>query len=214
MFGGGDGDSGGLGAETRLQSNADTLAILNSIKSNSDAVSSGFATTALALSQGFAGVKDSVQASAFLLTNQINNVNQNVSDQACKTRETVTTDGDRTRALLVARFQQQDATTIAEQNARIVALETRGESDRRHAEHTLQITNTNTAVATAQQRQEQEQRQTQFQVLNDRIHNLFCEVAHTKQIAQATNQNIIAGNSGAVLTGAQTANPTNVNARG
>ncbi len=157
-------------------------------------------------------MKDSIQASTFLLTNQINNTNQNVSDQGCKTRESVRDDGDKTRALLVARFQAEDATKIGEQNARIVALETRADHDRRHAEHTLQITNTNTAIATAQQRQEQDQRQAQFQGLNDRIHNLFCEVAHTKQIAQSTNANLIVGSTG-VATGPQTASPTNVNAR-
>lgn len=167
LFGGGDGDGGGgCGAETRLQSNADTLAVLNAIGQAKDATTGGFATTALALSQGFANTKDSVQAATFLLTQQINATNQNVSDQGCQTRETVQNDGDKTRALLIARFQQQDATTIAEQNARIVALETRGHIDRQHAENTLAITNTNTAVATQAQQQQQQQRQSEVDGLH------------------------------------------------
>lgn len=165
LFGGGDGDGGGCGAETRLQSNADTLAILQQIGQAKDATTGGFANTALALSQGFANVRDSVQASTFLLNKELCDVNQNVSAQGCQTREAVQNDGDKTRALLIARFQQQDATTIAEQNARIVALETRSHSDRQHAEQVLSITNTNTAVAAQAQQQQQQQRQSEFESL-------------------------------------------------
>lgn len=209
---GGDGDGGGgCGAETRLQSNADTLAILQQIGQAKDATTGGFATTALALSQGFANVRDSIQASTFLLNKELCDVNQNVSSQGCQTREAVQNDGDKTRALLIARFQQQDATTIAEQNARIVALETRGHADRNHAEQRLEINNTNTAVAAQAQQQQQQQRQADLDL---RFHRLESIIGNVLQVAHATNQNIIAGNSGAVATGAQTANPTNVNARG
>src|SRR6185436_254719 len=44
---GGDGDGAG-GGETRLQSNADTLALLGAIGNTKDAVTGGFATTGLA----------------------------------------------------------------------------------------------------------------------------------------------------------------------
>lgn len=188
LFGGGD-DCGG-GAETRIQDTAQNLAVLNAIGAAKDATTSGFSNTALGLSQGFAGVKDSVQASTFLLTQQINAANQNVSDQGCKTREAIQNDGDKTRALLVARFQQQDATTIAEQNARIVALESRGHSERQHAEHTLQITNTNTAVANAQQRQEQEQRQAMFNEVRE-LRGLIGNVIGNQVMLARQGQDIV-----------------------
>ena len=52
LFGGDSEGSGG--AESRIQNNTDTLAILTGISRTSDAVAGGFANTALGLSQGFA----------------------------------------------------------------------------------------------------------------------------------------------------------------
>jgi hypothetical protein len=190
---GGDSDNGG---ENRLQDNADTLAILGAIGSAKDATTSGFGTTALALSQGFANLKDSQQAGTFLLSNQLNTINQNVSDQGCKTRETVL-------AAQGAIISKIDANTIAELTAEL--------AESRH--HGRSVEGNVTVSQTVNQAQAQQQQQQQFQTQNDLLRQLFCEVAHTKQIAQATNQNIIAGNAGAVTTGAQTANPTNVNTR-
>jgi len=208
LLGGGGGDCGN-GAETRLQTNADTLAILNAVNNSVTATNAGTAkissdiqTQTFQIAQGLTNLNDSISL-----------VNQNVSSQGCQTREWVSSDGEKTRALLVSRFQLEDATKIAEQNARIVALETRSHADHLHATNTLSITNTNTAVAAQAQRQDQDQRQSQFQALVGELNRLNCEIAHTKQIATATNQNIIAGNTGAVVTGPQAANPTNVNTR-
>lgn len=90
-----------------------------------------------------------------------------------------------------------------EQNARIVALENEQRYGRNHAELREQITITNNNAASANAiavaRQDESWRQ-----------NLLCTVQHVHQEARATNQNIIAGNTGAVTTAAQTANPTNV----
>src|SRR6185436_14204787 len=188
---GGDGDGSG-GGETRLQSNADTLAILTAVGNAKDATTNGFATTGLALSQGFAGVKDSVQASTFLLTNQLNNVNQNVSEQACKTREVV-------QAGTTAVLQAIKDNEIAALQARLARVENRG-----HARETeVNVSQTvNQVQAQAQQQQILESRFARMEHLINCVH----------QEARAVNSNIIAGNAGAVTTGAQTANPTNVNA--
>lgn len=204
---GNDGDGNG-NAETRLQSNADTLAILGAINTAKDATTSGFGTTALALSQGFAGTKDAVQASTYLLSTAISNVNQNVSEQGCATRTAIQNDGDKTRTLLVARFQQEDATKIAAQAAEIIELKNEGRRNAEHAELKLQITNTNTAVAA----QQQGQQQFQIQDIQRQLGFLASGLNTVLQVAHATNTNVIAGNSGAVVTGPQTANPTNVNA--
>lgn len=47
------------------------------------------AALALADQQGFANTKDAVQALALFQTGQLNNINQNVSDQGCRTRDAV-----------------------------------------------------------------------------------------------------------------------------
>lgn len=127
-----------------------------------NAIQSALSQLALADQQGFANTKDAVQNTLLALSQALATVNQNVSAQGCQTREFIGNDGDKTRMLLVNRFGQEDATKIAEQNARIVALETSRDHDRRHSEATLQITNTNTAVAA--QSQFQQQQQQQFQI--------------------------------------------------
>lgn len=192
LFGGGD-DGGGCGAETRLQSNADTLALLNAVGNAKDATTGGFATTALALSQGFANTKDAVQSLALFQTQQLNNINQNVSEQACKTREVV-------QAGTTAVLQALSANRIQELEDQVRQLH--GHEHVRDSE--IRVTqNVNQAQAQAQQQQ-------QFEARFGRLENLLANVI---QVQHATNQNIIAGNSGAVATGPQTANPTNVNTR-
>lgn len=191
LFGGGDGDGGG-GAETRLQSNADTLAILNGVAGVKDAVSGGFATTALALSQGFANVKDSQQASTFLLSNQLNNVNQNVSEQGCRTREVV-------QAGVTSVLQ-----ALAEnkyENLKNELLELRGRSHARESEGNI----TQTVTTITNQQQQQQQLQATFDDFRRRLHNIEIDA----QVARATNANLIIGSTG-VATGQQTANPVNV----
>lgn len=190
LFGGGEG-SDCCGAETRLQSNADTLALFTAIGNAKDATTGGFATTALALSQGFAGVKDSIQASTYLLAKEMCDVNQNVSQQGCQTRELVQAG---TTAIITALKDNR----IAELEDRVRGLHVDG----RVRESEINVNQT------VNQAQAQQQQQQQFENRFGRIEALL---AHVTQIAHATNQNIIAGNSGAVATGPQTANPTNVN---
>lgn len=206
LFGGDGGDCGGGGAETRLQSNADTLALLNAIGQSKDATTSGFSNTALALSQGFSNVRDSIQASTFLLNKELCDVNQNVSSQGCQTREAVQNDGDKTRALLVARFQQEDATRIAEQNARIVALETQCHHDRHHAETQLSISNTNTAVAQQQQQQRQDN--------EDRRHrellSAFVAIGNTIQSQRNRSEQDIINLGTMLASGTQTPTTTQI----
>lgn len=180
---------------------------------------------ALGTQQGFANVKDSVQNTTGLILGSISNtkdtvqnvgtvliqglntVNQNVSEQSCEIQRAVVFDGDRTRALLNARFQLEDATEINKLNAKVIELSAEGRRSHDAAELRLQITNTNTAVAAQSQAQAQQQQQQQGFLLTE----LCNTVRGLVQIAHATNSNVIAGNTGAVVTGPQTANPTNVN---
>lgn len=163
---GGDGDGCGAGpvvGANVLDNLSDLRAQIPTVAlENQNAILGAISQLALGTQNGFSNTKDAIQNTLFALTNGQAGINQNVSAQGCQTREAVQNDGDKTRALLVARFTQEDQTRIAEQNARIVALETRCDNDRRHSEATLQITNTNTAVAA--QAQFQQQQQQQFQI--------------------------------------------------
>ncbi len=135
-------------------------------------------------------------------------INQNVSAQGCQTREAVAADGDKTRAYLAARFQLEDQTEINKLNAKVIELQ----NEHRQRELGTKIEIQNTAIAAQQQGQQQQQQQA---ILHG-VHALFPLVQGVFQHAQAaaTNTSIIAGNSGAVVGGAQsaTATPTNVNA--
>lgn len=175
------------------------------------ALQGDLAAQTLGIQQGLSNVKDTVQAVNLGLATALGVLNQNVLTQGCETRAAVRDDGDKTRAMLVARAQLEDATKISMQAAENAELRNELRRNSEHAETKLQITNTNTAVAAQTQRAELQQQQQQYQTIANALQTVMCEVAHTKQIAQATNQNIIAGNTGAVTTGAQAANPTNVN---
>lgn len=181
LFGGGDDCGGGNGAETRLQSNADTLALLQANAATKDAVTGGFATTALALSQGFANTKDSVQASTFLLTNQINNVNTNVSEQGCQTRE----------AICAAKTEILSAIAtnrIAELEDQVRRLHTHG--DTRDSEIRMtQVVNQN---------QQQAQQQQQFQTNLDLALTRFAGLIGNQFIASRQGQDIVNFGSGSI----------------
>lgn len=199
LFGGGGGDGccDGAGSDAinqlTLNQVLGKLGTLEGIVPNTaletqNAIQQALASLALGTQQGFAGVKDSVQATLLSLSQSVNGVNQNVSAQGCATRERVDSDGDKTRALLVARFQQEDATKIAEQNARIVALETRCDNDRRHAESNLVITNTNTAIAQQQQQQKQSEEDRRHRELLNALN--IINVGNQVQLARNVNDTI------------------------
>ncbi len=230
LFGGGDGDNGG-GAETRIESDIFGTAVLSKLGSIEAAIPLASAQTEnvilnqtnqitnlasqaqLANAAGFAATKDSVQNLALVLSQAICGVNQNVSAQGCQTREAVQNDGDKTRALLVARFSQEDATRIQNLSNEVTELRNEGRRAAESAELRQVITVNNTATATQAQSQAQFQVQAQFQDLNSRMGRLFDRIDIVHQEQRSTNANIIAGNTGAVVTGAQTSTPTNVNSR-
>lgn len=56
----------------------------------------------------------------------------------------------------------------------------------------------------------QNQNQLQFQAQAQALSQVAAALVEVNQLARATNQNLIIGNTGAVGTGPQTANPVNV----
>lgn len=230
LLGGGDSGDGGNGAETRIESDIFNTAVLaklgtieaaiplasaqteNVILQQTNQITNLASQAQLANAAGFASTKDTVQNLGLLLSQAICGVNQNISAQGCQTREAVGVDGDRTRALLVARFQQEDATTIANLNAKVVELQSEGRRRADHDDLRIQISNNNVATATQAQGQQQFQVQAQFQDLNNKFARLFDIVSIVHQEQRSTNSIINAGNVGASTIGAQTSTPTNVNA--
>lgn len=221
LFGGG-GDDGG--AETRIEDTVfqtGVLASLGDIKQSipltalqtQAAIASAETNLITSTLQQTIALEKDINSFALGTANNFSNVytalagvNQNISGQGCQTREAVQNDGDKTRALLTARFQLEDATRINELNARVIELQSEGRRSSDTADLRLQITNTNTAVAAQQQGQQQAQQQ---QILAS-VQSLFPVLQGLIQVAHATNSNVIAGNTGAVTTGAQAANPVNV----
>ena len=113
-------------------------------------------------------------------------------------------DGDRTRTQAAAINDATLNRIIVNQANEIIELKGDRNSNQRARETELTVTqNVNQNQAQAQQQQQQQQ---QFLLLS----NIAQSLAGITQIAHATNQNVIAGNTGAVTTGAQSANPVNV----
>lgn len=184
--GGGDGGCGGtpdraallqtlLEGQSNLRAEVPTTAL-----ETQNAIQQALAALGLGTQQGFANVKDAVQNGIAFLDRDVQGVNQNVSSQGCQTREAVANDGDKTRALLVARFQQEDATRIAELNAEVVELRNEGRRRADHDELRIQVTNQNTATNTQSQAQAQFQVQSQFDRLFGAISVLGAQVQRVR----------------------------------
>lgn len=162
-----------------------------------DSVQAGLLATLAAT----AGVKDSVQNGFALQARDLAVINQNVSAQGCETREAVAAS---TTAIL-SRIDRSEIDELrhgrdrAERAIEVNALRSQVEVNQ-------------TVNTTTNQAQAQAQAQFQIQDVNNVLRRICDQLADVHQVARATNANIIAGNAGAVTTGAQTSTPTNVNA--
>lgn len=163
-----------------------------------DSVQAGLLATLAATS----GVKDSVMNNSALLQRDLATVNQNVSAQGCQTRETVLASENR----IIAKLDQNTIDDLrhraerAERAVEVNALASRVEVNQ-------------TVTTTQAQAQAQGQIQAQFQDIGNVLRRVCDRLDAVHQVAQAANSNIIAGNTGAVVTGPQNNNPTNVNSR-
>lgn len=199
---GGDGGSDGVSpAEAAIDAailnnvNALTAAVPTTALQTQAAINSNIGALALGTQQGFANVKDSVQATAALNNAAISNVNQNVLVTGLQTQIAIGNDGDKTRALIesINNANLQRMLTVAQQEL----FDERGRSRSRDVEvNVSQVVN---------QAQAQAQQQAQFQGLHDLVRQCVGEL----QVARATNANLIIGSTG-VATGQQNANPVNV----
>lgn len=128
-------------------------------------------------------------------------IDTNIDRTGAQVINAIRDDGNATRALItenVIQSLRDDKVILSNELAEI-----RNERNRDRDRHGIEIS------TIVNQNQNQLQFQEQRQTLNALHNHLF---GISGQIARATNSNVIVGNTGAVGTGTQTANPTNVNA--
>lgn len=152
----------------------------------------------LQLQQSINSAKDATQNGTFFLNNAIQNVNTSVTSGTLATAIAIRDDGDKTRELINSIDRQNLSRQLAVAENTIVELRQRHEHD--HRTHGLEIQMINN----------QNQNQLQFQEQRQGFAFLHHGLAECNQLARATNQNVLVGNSGVTATGPQTANPTNV----
>lgn len=187
LFGGGDDCGSGGGAAINQLTLTEVLSKLGTIEGqipltalqSQNAIQSSIAQLALADQQGFANVKDAVQNLALFQSGKLDAINQNVSDQGCRTRELV----------------QSTSTAVLQQMSDLRIREL--EHDRDRAERAIEVSSlrsqveiTNTNTATATQAQGQFQNQLQFQDINNKIDRLCGSInVIGNQVQRANNVN-------------------------
>jgi hypothetical protein len=146
-----------------------------------------------------AGVKDTVNGNAVALMGQLNNIDKSVmqtqnaialSQGAIQTA--ITSDGDKTRALIVQQYEATLNRQLGDANAQIIALQNRQASA--DAAQSVSVTTNNNI----NQMQQQQQQQAQFGQLASLIYSLGQQI-------RSNNEAINVG------SGTLTANPTNTN---
>lgn len=138
------------------------------------------------------GVKDAVNQNAMVLAQQLNGVDKTIMENRYELSKDISSDGEKTRALIVSQYEATLNRQLQEANAALIELR----SDARLSERARGIEiNTTNNIAQAQQ---QTQQQAQFG-------QLYAGLLDAVQSIRATNQAINVG------SGTQTANPLNNN---
>lgn len=138
------------------------------------------------------GVKDNVASLGGLLSNQINGVQQQVMENRYELSKDISTDGEKTRALLVQQYEATLNRQLSDANAAVIALQAK--LDTQAATRGVEVTTTNNI----NQVQQQQQQQQQWGQLYQAIYGLAQQI-------QSTNSAINVG------SGTQTASPLNTN---
>jgi len=155
-------------------------------------ITTQLASVASSLTNSVAGVKETVNAMAMVLSNQLAGVDKAVMENRYEISQNITADGDRTRALITANYQDTLNRQLQEANAAIIEL--RGDNRAQRYAHDNEIT----VTQTVNQAQSQTQQQSQF----NHLYNMLSDAV---QSIRATNQAINIG------AGTLTANPANTN---
>ena len=169
-----------------------TAAMEASQANQSISLTNQFNATTGSLANRIEGVKDSVNANAVVLMQQLNAVNTQILTTANDTQTAVYNDGDKTRALITSQYELNLQRQLADANAAIIELRSREFSG--SAARGVEVTTTNNI----NQMQQQAQQQQQYGQLANLIWSLG-------QNIQNSNAAINVG------SGTQTANPANTN---
>lgn len=138
------------------------------------------------------GVKDTVNAMAMVLAQQLNAVDKSVMENRYELSKDISNDGDKTRALVTAQYEAALNRQLSDANAAVIALQNRFDNAERS--RGIEVTTTNNI----NQMQQQSQQQQQYGQLYNAIWGLAQQI-------QNTNSAINVG------SGTQTANPANTN---
>ena len=212
LFGGADGGAGAAGAMLRSppEQVSANMALMQSIGAVDKAVAVGQAAmeasqatqtigitsqlnnTTASLAGRVDGVKDTVNAMAMVLAQQINGLQQVTMENRYELSKDITNDGEKTRALIVSQYELNLQRQLADANAAIIEL--RGDNRLAERSRGIEITTTNNI----NQMQAQQQQQQQYGNLANAIYGLGQQI-------RSTNEAINVG------SGTLTANPTNTN---
>ena len=141
------------------------------------------------------GVKEAVNANAMVLAQQLNGVEKSIMENRYELAKDISSDGEKTRALITSQYEATLNRQLAEANAALIEL--RSQNALAERTRAIEITTTNNI----NQAQSQQQQQQQINALAGLISNL----ANDLQYIRATNQAINVG------SGTLTANPANTN---
>jgi hypothetical protein len=137
-------------------------------------------------------VKEAVNAGTMVLAQQLNGVQQQIMENRYELSKDISSDGDKTRALLVQQYEATLNRQLTDANAAVIALQAK--LDNGSVARGVEVTTTNNI----NQMQQQQQQQQQW----GQLYNLLWGIA---QNIQSTNSAINVG------SGTQTANPANTN---
>jgi len=137
-------------------------------------------------------VKEAVNAGTMVLAQQLNGVQQQIMENRYELSKDISSDGDKTRALLVQQYEATLNRQLTDANAAVIALQAK--LDNGTVARGVEVTTTNNI----NQMQQQQQQQQQW----GQLYNMLWGIA---QNIQSTNSAINVG------SGTQTANPANTN---
>lgn len=138
------------------------------------------------------GVKDTVNAGTMVLAQQLNGVEKSIMENRYELAKDITTDGDKTRALITSQYEATLNRQLSDANAAVIALQAK--LDTGTIARGVEVNTTNNI----NQMQQQQQQQAQW----GQLYNVLWGLA---QSIRSNNEAINVG------SGTLTANPVNTN---
>lgn len=145
-----------------------------------------------ALASRVDGVKDTVNAGTMVIAQQLNGVEKSIMENRYELAKDISSDGDKTRALIVSQYEATLNRQLTDANAAIIALQAK--LDTGAVARGVEVTTTNNI----NQMQQQQQQQAQYGQLASLVWGLAQQI-------RSNNEAINVG------SGTLTANPTNTN---